>query len=157
MIEGLQNKEVRQEFQRTLALGFTFAGNDASGHVVLRAPSRAEIKMASSPSARHWRREFRHSVARALGLSVWQVERLAAGQGIQKKVKSKRRVSPRKPRRSLVVADNPARPDGSSTTGAGVDLRDPAEKPVDEVRANWEQAQADRIRRGERLPWKSAA
>lgn len=77
-------KEVREETDLLRRLGFVFTGPDSSGHFCFEHEDYGEITVASTPSSRFWRKRQRHRLARLMGLSRWQLERVIAGQSIEK-------------------------------------------------------------------------
>ena len=81
------NKDVREEVQTLRRLGFNYTGLNGTGHHCFDHPTYGEMTVAGSPSVRHWRKRHRHRLARLMNLNRWQLERLCAGQPLQRTVR----------------------------------------------------------------------
>lgn len=110
------DRTVQGEIDILVRLGFTYLGTNSAGHHLLEHPAHGRLRpMSSTPrNAMTWRTAHRCEVARLMGLSLWQYERLIAGQSITRTRPKRRRPrnAGRGKRRSvaLLAAAPPAPP-----------------------------------------------
>lgn len=74
-------KDVRQEIEVLLSLGFQFDGLSASGHLRFSHPDHGPLSpLSATPRSPHWRRSHRGRVAAVLGITGGELnERLGHG------------------------------------------------------------------------------
>lgn len=91
-------KDVREEVRVLQRLGWTYTGKNGAGHHEFEHPARETcVTLADTPSSPTWRRGHRRQLAEKMGLNVWQLERLIAGQPTTKRPGRQRTRAPRKP------------------------------------------------------------
>lgn len=89
------NKEVREEAETLRSLGFDYDGEDSRGHLCFDHERYGEIVLPCTPSAFHWRKAFRHRLARSMGFNRHQLECKINGQPVSRSEPKKRNGGPR--------------------------------------------------------------
>lgn len=86
------DRTVREEMLILERLGFIYGGTNSAGHHLWSHPAHGALRpMSSTPKNAHtWRRAHRAEVARTIGLSLFQLERLLASQPVDSKPRRRR-------------------------------------------------------------------
>lgn len=120
-----RNKDVRTELALLERAGWVYVGDDSRGHKTLEHPAATEpLRMASTPSTKHWRRGLRHRAARLLGITVAQLEEAMGVQRGHRKAKLSGKAPKRaKPRPRVVMAKKSEVPDFPDQLPSSAELR----------------------------------
>jgi len=86
------DRTVREEAAILARLGFRYLGSNAGGHHLFEHPRYGALRpMSSTPrNPRTWRTAHRREVAALMGLNLFQLNRLIAGQPLQQRPRSRR-------------------------------------------------------------------
>lgn len=87
----ITDPEVRKMHDYLRALGFTHRGQSGGSHHLYDHPEHGTVVLANSPSDSRWFQNKRTEVARRLGCTAWELDRLAAGESTVKRRRRKRK------------------------------------------------------------------
>lgn len=111
------DRTVREEMAILERLGFRYLGMNAAGHHLFEHPEHGRLRpMSSTPKNQFtWRIRHRGEVATLLGLTLFQFERLIAGQPLRQRPRVSRpryrRPRQRRPLSLVTAAAEPAKPE----------------------------------------------
>lgn len=123
------DKTVREEINLLLKLGFKYLGTNSAGHHLMEHPEYGRLRpMSSTPrNASRWRVTHRREVARLMGLTLWQWERLIVGQPLTRsdrpsRTSRRQRGDSSKALRVLASVDDRQEPGDDEAAAAATDV-----------------------------------